>query len=92
MLVECFIPIKQFFLFLGGIKTLNQHFGANLKKKFDKFCCKFVAFLHFFSFSTWKTLEIKILTSVWNAQHPNAGRNTQQVTIGDVLLFCCCQK
>ena len=35
-----------------------------------KFCCKLVAFLHFFSFSVLKPLKIKISTSVWSARFP----------------------
>ena len=37
-------------------------------------------FAFFFSFLVQKTLKIKILTSVWSAQHPNAGRNIQQTS------------
>ena len=60
-------PVKS------GNKTFNQHFGANFKKLFfAKFCNKFVTFLHFFYFIAEKTLKIKISTSVWGVQHPNA--------------------
>ena len=44
------------------------------KTHFCKFCSKFVAVLHFFSFLAQKTLKIKISTSL---QHPNAGQNIQ---------------
>ena len=49
------------------------------KKKlfFAKICCKFLAFFRFFAA---KTLKMVILTSVWSAQHPNAGRNMQHLT------------
>ena len=36
----------------------------------------------FFSFSAQKILEMTILTSVWGALHPNAGRNIQQIGLG----------
>ena len=60
-------PIKS------GNKTHYQHFCF-----FAKICTKFVTFLRFFSFVAQKMLKIKILTSVWGAQHPNAGLNIQQ--------------
>ena len=46
-------------------KTVDQSFGASLKK--PVFCRNL--------------LKMTILTSVWNAQHPNAGRNIQQTGI-----------
>ena len=45
---------------------------------FAKICCKFLAF---FSFFAEKTLKMTISTSVWSAQHPNAGRNIQQLLL-----------
>ena len=44
---------------------------------FAKFSCKFLAFFHFLPL---KTLKMTMLTSVWSAQHPNAGQNIQQTT------------
>ena len=56
-----------------GSKTADQRFGEMQKK--TVFCCKILAFLRFFAA---KTLKKTISTSVWSAQHPNAGRNIQQ--------------
>ena len=40
------------------LKTLNQHFDANLKKHlFAKFCSKFHAFSYFFSFLAQKNIK-----------------------------------
>ena len=55
-----------------GSKTADQRFGEMQKK--PVFCCKIFAFLRFFA---QKTLKMSILTSIWSAQHPNAGRNIQ---------------
>ena len=49
------------------------------------FCCKFLAF---FCFLPLKMLKLDILTSVWSAQHPIAGRNIQHWLI-DKALVCC---
>ena len=39
-------------------ETIDQGFGANLKYTvFAKFCYKFLAFLHFFSFSAQKNVK-----------------------------------
>ena len=63
--------------------TVDQRSGANLKNVFfAKFCCKFLAF---FSFFAEKTLKMTISTSVWSAQHPNAGQNIQQPRQGVVI-------
>ena len=43
--------------------------GATIKVFLLNFATNF---LHFFSFLAQKTLIMKISTSVWNAQHPNA--------------------
>ena len=68
-------------------KTVDQHFGANLKKRvFAKFCCKFLAFLRFFA---QKMLKMTISTSVWSAQHPNAGQNLQQPPLPRSLDLGC---
>ena len=68
--------IKKKAKFFGN-NTVNQRFGANLKKMcfLQKFSCKFP----FFSFLSLKTLKMTISTSIWSAQHPNAGWNIQQV-------------
>ena len=59
-------------------KTFGQRFGANLIKRFlAEFCIK-CQFFTFFSFLAQKILKITIMTSVWGAQHPNAGQNIQQ--------------
>ena len=57
-------------------KTLHQHSGANFKKTFfAKFSIIFLAFSSFFQLFSRK---MKISTSVWDEQHPNAGQNIQQ--------------
>ena len=67
-----FLEKSSFF----GNKTVNQRFGANLKKCVicknlgPKSCCKFLAY---FSFFAEKILKMTISTSVWSAQHRNAG-------------------
>ena len=62
-----------------GIKTVDQRFSANSKKHvFAKFSCKFLAF---YSFLQLKMMKITISTSVWGAQHPNAGQNIQQLRV-----------
>ena len=49
----------------------------NKKKLFlAEICCKFLAFFWVFAA---KMLKMTISTSVWSAQHPNAGRNIQQL-------------
>ena len=53
--------------------SVDQRSGANLKK--HVFCKMLLQISGFFSFSAQKTLKITILTSVWTAQHPNAGQN-----------------
>ena len=64
-----------------GNKTLNQHFGANLKNRlFAKFCIKFVPFYVFQLFCI-KMLKMTISTKVWGAQNPNACWNIQPQTI-----------
>ena len=64
---------------------MDQHFGANLKKQlFAKFCCKFL-FFSFFCFLSLKTFKIKISTSDWGAQDPNAGK---KYTTLENLGFC----
>ena len=42
----------------------------------------------FFRFFAKKTLKMAISTSVWSAQHPNAGRNIQQLvlSLGDLYV------
>ena len=87
------IFIKRFSFF--GNKTVNQCSGANLKNVFffAKICFKFLAFLKCFAQKVFctksvlhkkcfaqKVLKMTISTSVWSAQHPNAGRNIQQLT------------
>ena len=41
----------------------------------------FYSQMHFFSFLAQKMLKMKILTSVCGAEHPNAGRNIQQLRL-----------
>ena len=65
-----------------GSKTVDQHSGAIKKTRFLlKFAANLLKFLAFFRFFAAKTLKITISTSVWRAQHPNAGRNIQHATI-----------
>ena len=60
-----------------GSKTADQRSGEMQKKTvFTEICSKILAFLRFFAA---KTLKMTISTNVWSAQHPNAGRNIQQV-------------
>ena len=59
-----------------GNQTLDQRPGANFQKPvFAEICCKLLAFFSFFAVNT---LKMTVKTSVWSAQHPNAGRNIQQ--------------
>ena len=48
-----------------------------------KFCCKFLALFCFFA---QKTLKMTILTSVWSAHHPNAGRNIQHLCFSLIII------
>ena len=72
---------KQFF----GNKTVDQHFGANPQKRV---LCKILLQISwfFFSFLPLKTLKMTISTSIWSAQHPNAGRNIQQMMTTKTIL------
>ena len=55
-------------------------FGCKLKNIFfAKFCPNLLAFLPFPAFFAWKSLKRHVLTSLWSAQHPNAGGNIQQM-------------
>ena len=74
--------------FVQSGKTVNQRFGANLKKRlFENFAANYMFFL---LFST-KTLKMTISTSVWSAQHPNAGRNIQQTLIRNIGAMVKCK-
>ena len=83
-LVDCFIPKKIKKIQFPGNKTVNQRFGANLKKRF--FLQNFAANFLLFSFLPLKTLKMTISTSIWGAQHPNAGRNIQQQVSKNIIL------
>ena len=50
---------------------IKKHFLLN-------FASIFLLFLSFSAFCT-KNGEVQISTSIWNAQHPNAGQNMQQL-------------
>ena len=52
-----------------------RHFPSDLCFLFN-FAANFFPFLIFFFFC-FLLLKMHILTSVWGAQHPNAGRNMQ---------------
>ena len=69
-----FLEEKAHFL---GIKQSTSVL-VQIKKNlfFAQICCKFLAFLRFFAA---KTLKMSISTSVWSAQHPNAGRSIQHM-------------
>ena len=71
--------IREKAVFFGN-KTLDQRFGANLKKKFFllNFAANLLFFIMFFQLLAQKMLKMTISTSVWGVQHPNAGRNIQQ--------------
>ena len=56
----------------------HQFTGANWKKCFTKFCLPLFVFLIFRLFCA-KRLKKHILTSLWRVQHPNPGRNKQQL-------------
>ena len=60
----------------------SKKFAAKLNKKklflsLHQNACQ--RFSLFFSGKTLKTFKIKILTSIWGAQHPHAGLNIQQI-------------
>ena len=56
-----------------GNKTVDQRSGANLTKRvLGKILLQISCFF------AQKTLKMTISTSVWSAQHPNAGPNIQQ--------------
>ena len=60
---KCLFKQKKTVFFLG-IKHLTSVLVQTLKKTFfAKFCCKFLSFWHFFSFSAQKMLKMKISTS-----------------------------
>ena len=82
-IVECiskrcsFLLWRLFFGFFGN-KTVNQHFGANLKKRvFCKILLQISCFLKLFS---TKNAENDYFDQIWSAQHPNAGQNIQQTS------------
>ena len=93
MLVECFIPKKQVFSLKirFHIKKAVKHHNFTppavwCKLSFlQNFAVNLLLILYFFSFLACKTLKTKILTSVWSAQHPNAGGNIQHLLI--ILFF-----
>ena len=59
---------------------MGQGSGANFKKTFFYWILLHIpCFFPIFSFLPLKTRKIKILTSVWDAKHPNAGGNIQQM-------------
>ena len=71
-------------------KKVDQRSGANIKKLFfAKICYKFLAI---FGFSAAKMQIMIILTSVWSAQDPNAGRNTQHITSSIILILSMSKK
>ena len=54
--------------------------GQRWKVEYTTSSANFAAnFLLFFSFLAQKMLKMTIMTSIWSAQHPNIGRNIQQV-------------
>ena len=75
-----FIPPKKRkkYVFFG-IKHSTSVLVQIKKNCFAKFCSKFVTFLCFLSFFAWKMLKMTISTSVWHAEHPNAGQNILQL-------------
>ena len=81
ILVKCFIPRKIKFsllkTFFWGNKTVDQHFGANLKT-FGKILQPFLL-LSISSFLAWKFFKLNIYTRIWSVQHPIAGWNIQQL-------------
>ena len=65
---------------LFGNKTFDERFGAKKIRFLLSFTPKRLLFT-FFSFLAQKTLKMKISTSMWGAQHPNAGQNIQQIIL-----------
>ena len=95
MTLSCSVPQffrgKNVFLrrktpFLGN-KTVDQRFGANFKINF--FLLNFAPNLYPYIFTAFftKMLKMTILTSVWGAQHPNAGWNIQHLLSTCQLLI-----
>ena len=72
---------KHWTNFFFEIKPVTSVLVQILKTNFLlNFAANFFVFVCFFIFST-KSIQIKILTSVWSAQHPNAGQNMQQLLL-----------
>ena len=68
-------------------KKLDQRYGANQRKQFfANFCCKFLTFSPFLSDFCSKTMKKHTSTSIWSAQHPNAGQYIQH---WDRVCFLC---
>ena len=69
--------MTQFWLFLCSFSKLPSI--ALFKKliSLQNFAANFLLFCFFQLLKTQKTLKIKISTSVWSLQHPNAGWNIQ---------------
>ena len=62
-------------------KTLLPIISCQFLVIFLFFCWNLLQIYCFFRFFAAKMLKITIFTSVWCAQHPNACRNIQQMTI-----------
>ena len=68
--VNLFLPLKTCFFL--GIKPSTSIWEQGLKTHcFAQFWFIFLIFLPFFTFFVWKS-------SIWSAQHNNAGQNIQQ--------------
>ena len=63
--------------FLGVKQSTSVLVQTQKNLFFDKICSKF---FDFFKKKWVKTLKMVIWTSIWSAQHPNAGWNIQQVS------------
>ena len=74
------LNFQHFFVLNLGIKHLTSILVQTKKNIFcQTICPKFVTFLHFLSFLSQKMLKMKISTSIWGLQHPNAGQNIQHL-------------
>ena len=63
--------------FFGNKQSTSVMVQTKIKLFFAEFCCKFLAFFRGFAA---KTLKMAISTSVWSAQHPNAGQSIQHLS------------
>ena len=70
----------------------NSHFQSRpafrCKLKKTVFCKNLLQISSFFRVFAQKTLIMTLSTSVWSAQHPNAGQNIHQILLEMTKTYC----